>query len=191
MAFVEIVVLAVALAMDAMAVAGVRGLAAEKVRARDALLVATFFGGAQGAMPVLGWLAGATLSSRVGGWGHWLTFVVLTGLGIKMIHEAVSASDDPERPREPSSPFGPKVLAVLAVATSIDALAAGLTLAVRGANVVVACATIGVVTGALSFAGVYVGHRFGARVGKRLDVLGGVVLVGLGVKAPLEHFFGA
>ncbi|MBX3262767.1 MAG: manganese efflux pump [Labilithrix sp.] len=190
MAFVEIVVLAVALAMDAMAVAGARGLAAERIRAREALLVAAFFGGAQAAMPALGWLAGASLSSWIGGWGHWLTFVVLTGLGIKMIHEAVTASDDPEAPRDASRPFGWKALAALAVATSIDALGAGITLAVRGANVVVACATIGAVTAALSFAGVYVGHRFGARVGKRLDVLGGVVLVALGVKALVERFLG-
>ncbi|MBX3203837.1 MAG: manganese efflux pump [Labilithrix sp.] len=188
MAFVEVVVLAVALAMDAMAVAGVRGLAAKTIRARDALLVATFFGGAQAAMPALGWLAGATFASRIGGWGHWLTFVVLVGLGLKMIHEAVTASGDPEDESDSSRPFGLKVLAVLAVATSIDALAAGVTLAVRGASIAVACATIGLVTAALSFAGVYVGHRFGARVGKRLDVLGGVVLVGLGVKALLEHF---
>ncbi|MCW5832126.1 MAG: manganese efflux pump MntP family protein [Labilithrix sp.] len=181
MAFVEIVVLAVALAMDAMAVAGARGLAAERIRAREALLVAAFFGGAQAAMPALGWLAGASLSSWIGGWGHWLTFVVLTGLGIKMIHEAVTASDDPEAPRDASRPFGWKALAALAVATSIDALGAGITLAVRGANASSPARRSGV-TAALSFAGVYVGHRFGARVGKRLDVLGGVVLVALGVR---------
>ena len=95
MSFFEIVVLAVALAMDAMAVAGARGLAAKAVRAGDALLIAAFFGGAQALMPALGWALGASFASRVTGWGHWLTFLVLGGIGIKMIHEAVGASDDP------------------------------------------------------------------------------------------------
>lgn len=191
MSFFEIVVLAVALAMDAMAVAGARGLAAKAVRAGDALLIAAFFGGAQALMPALGWALGASFASRVTGWGHWLTFLVLGGIGIKMIHEAVGASDDPEDQRDAAHPFGLKVLAVLAVATSIDALAAGVTLAMRNASIVRACATIGVVTAVLSFAGVYVGHRFGARVGKRLDVFGGVVLVVLAVKVLIEHFVAA
>lgn len=186
----ESVVLAVALSMDAMAVAGARGLAAKVVRVPDALLVAALFGGAQALMPALGWALGASFASRVAGWGHWLTFAVLGGIGVKMIYEAIGASGDPdpEEPRDAAQPFGPKVLALLVIATSIDALAAGVTLAVRDARIVRACVTIGVVTAALSFAGVYAGHRFGARFGKRLDVFGGVVLVALAVKALAEHF---
>ncbi len=187
MSFLEIVVLAVALAMDATAVAGARGLAAEHIRPRDPVLVALFFGGAQAAMPALGWLAGSSIASRITGWGHWLTFAVLAVLGAKMIREALEA---PGEERDPTHPFGLKVLALLAVATSIDALAAGVTLAVRNADVLRACATIGVVTAVLSYAGVFLGHRFGTRLGKRLDVLGGIVLIALGVKALVEHFRG-
>lgn len=184
MPFVELLLLAVALAMDATAVAGTRGLAATRVRARDAALVGLFFGGAQAVMPAIGWALGATVAARIAGWGHWVTFSVLVVLGGKMIHEALEADED----RDPTHPFGVRVLALLAVATSIDALAAGVTLALRGAAIVRAVTTIGAVTFALSFAGVYVGHRFGARVGKRLDVFGGVVLVALGVKALIDHF---
>jgi putative Mn2+ efflux pump MntP len=185
MPFAELLVLAVALAMDAMAVAGAQGLAAEKVRARNALLVAAFFGGAQAAMPAIGWALGSTLAARIMGWGHWVTFVVLAGIGAKMIHEALEA---PDEKKDKARPFGLKVLFLLAIATSIDALAAGIALAVRGVDIVRACTTIGVVTAVLSFAGVFIGHRFGTRFGKRLDVFGGVVLIGLAIKVLVEHF---
>jgi manganese efflux pump family protein len=185
MAPLEILILGVALAMDAMAVAGARGLAAKHVRPRDALLVAAFFGGAQALMPALGGLAGASFASRVTGWGHWLTFAVFVGLGLKMIYEALGGSDDDD---EIGDPFGVKVLAMLAVATSIDALAAGVTLAMRGASLVTACATIGIVTAVLSFVGTFVGHRFGTRAGRRLDVFGGLVLLGLAAKVLIDHF---
>jgi manganese efflux pump family protein len=188
----SVFVLAVGLAMDATAIAGARGLAATKVRLRDALLVALFFGGFQGAMPILGWSAGAAFAARIAGWGHWVAFVLLAGIGGKMLHEARATVDASEStsatPR--GDVFGLKVLALLAIATSIDALAAGIPLALAGVNLAGACATIGIVTAALSFAGVLAGHRFGARLGKRLEVLGGLVLIGLGVKALLDHYLG-
>jgi putative Mn2+ efflux pump MntP len=187
MPFAEVIVLALALAMDATAVAGARGLAATRIRWRDAGLVALLFGGAQGVMPALGWALGASVAARIGGWGHWLTFVVLAGIGAKMIHEALEAKSAPDEQRDAAHPFGLKMLAALAVATSIDALAAGVTLAVRGASILRACLTIGIVTAVLSFAGVFIGHRFGARTGKRLDIFGGVVLIGLAVKVIVEH----
>lgn len=191
MSFLALVALAVGLAMDAMAVAGARGVAAKKVRTRDALLVALLFGGFQAAMPALGWSLGAVVAGRIIGWGHWVTFAVLGGIGAKMIYEAAKADDDAVAPDSPAtSVFGLDVLAVLAVATSIDALAAGVTLALAKVRIVTACVVIGLITGALSFGGVHVGHRFGARLGKRLEVLGGVVLVGLAVKSLVEHFRG-
>jgi putative Mn2+ efflux pump MntP len=184
MPFIEILALSVALAMDATAVAGTRGLAAARVRVQDALLVGALFGGAQAGMPVIGWALGETVAARVSAWSHWVTFSVLVVLGGKMIREAIEEDED----RDATPPFGLKVLTLLAIATSIDALAAGVTLALRGVEVALACTTIGAVTFALSFAGVYVGHRFGTRIGKRLDVLGGVVLVALGVKALVDHY---
>ena len=184
MSFTALLLLALGLAMDATAVSGARGLAAKQVRPLDAILVSLLFGGFQAAMPAIGWALGATFATRIIGWGHWVTFVVLGGIGAKMLYEAMKPGDGDEAP----DVFGLKVLVLLAVATSIDALAAGVALAVTDASIVRACAVIGVVTALLSFAGVHAGHRFGSRLGKRLEVLGGLVLVGLAVKTLLEHF---
>lgn len=185
----SLLLLALGLSMDAMAVSGARGLAAKTVRVSDALRIALLFGGFQAGMPVLGWALGATIASHTLGWCHWVTFAVLGGIGAKMLHEAREA-DDGEGANEESiaDVFGLKVLVLLAVATSIDALAAGVALAVSSVSVVRACAVIGVVTAVLSFVGVHAGHRFGTRFGKRLEVLGGVVLIGLGIKAVVEHY---
>lgn len=190
MSLVSVLVLAVGLAMDATAVAGARGLAVKRaVRLADALRVALFFGGFQALMPAIGWGLGATFASRIVAWSHWVVFVVLAGIGGKMLHEALGGGDDDDDEKKAAvDPFGVRVLAVLAVATSIDALAAGITLALAGANVLQACAIIGVVTAVLSFAGVYIGHRFGSRFGKPLEVLGGLVLVALAIKALVDHF---
>lgn len=181
--------LAIGLAMDATAVAGARGLASKRpVRPRDALLVAAFFGGFQALMPAIGWAVGGAFAARIGGWGHWVTFAVLGAIGGKMLHEALGADDGDVKREAPADAFGVKLLALLAVATSVDALAAGVTLAVNHVNVVLACTVIGVVTAVMSYAGVYVGHRFGTRVGKRLEVLGGVVLIALAIKSLVDHF---
>lgn len=195
MSFLGLLVLAIGLAMDAMAVAGARGLAAKTVRVRDALLIALFFGGFQAGMPAIGWALGGAFAARIAGWGHWLTFLVLGGIGAKMIYEArederENGDDDEREKPSPREVFGIKVLFLLAVATSIDALAAGVALGVGNVDIAEACTVIGVVTAALSFVGVWVGRRFGARVGKRFDILGGVVLIGLGVKSLVEHFHG-
>jgi manganese efflux pump family protein len=189
MSLLEIVVLAFGLAMDATAVAGTRGLAAARVRGRDAILVAVFFGGFQGVMPWIGWVVGEAVAHHIAGWSHWLVFAVLSAIGGKMVHEAWQPRPPVEQVRDTAaSPFGAKVLTALAVATSIDALAAGVTLAVHGVNILVACIIIGVVTGALSFLGVYAGRRFGVRLGRRLDVLGGIALIALGLKSLVEHY---
>jgi len=185
--------LAVGLAMDATAVAGARGLAAKRIRLRDALLVALFFGGFQAGMPAIGWGIGEAFAARIMGWGHWVTFVVLGGIGAKMIYETRKTGSDDDAPKPSGDDlFGTKVLAVLAIATSIDALAAGVALAVENVSIVQACVVIGVVTAALSFAGVYVGHRFGRRFGSdRLEMVGGIVLLGLAAKALIDHFWSA
>lgn len=188
MSFPALLLLALGLAMDATAVAGARGLAAKQIRFRDALLVAFFFGGAQAAMPAIGWALGAAFASRIVGWGHWVTFVVLGGIGAKMIHEARKADEDDAADVATAHVFGLRVLGLLAIATSIDALAAGVALAVANVSIARASLVIGVVTAALSFGGVHLGHRFGARLGKRLEVAGGLVLIGLAVKSLIDHF---
>lgn len=191
MSFPALLLLALGLAMDATAVAGARGLASKRIRLGDALLVALFFGGSQAAMPAIGWALGATFAARIMGWGHWVTFVVLGGIGAKMIHETMKADEDVAAEVVASDVFGLKVLALLAIATSIDALAAGVALALVKVSIVQACVVIGAITAALSFAGVYVGHRFGARFGKRLEVAGGLVLIGLALKSLVDHFRGS
>lgn len=187
MSFVALVVLGLGLAMDATAVAGARGVACKHaVRVQDALVLALLFGGFQAGMPAIGWALGEAFASRITGWGHWVTFVVLGVIGAKMLHEACGAPEEGEQPA--ADLFGLKVLTLLAVATSIDALAAGVTLALGHVSIARACTVIGVITAVLSFAGVYIGHRFGARFGKRLEILGGVVLLVLALKALLDHF---
>ncbi|HSO34193.1 MAG TPA: manganese efflux pump MntP family protein [Labilithrix sp.] len=188
MSFLATVFLALGLAMDATAVAGARGLASKReIRARDALLVALLFGGSQAAMPAIGWALGGAFASRIMGWGHWVTFVVLGVIGAKMLYEAFVDQEEDES-KVVADAFDLKVLALLAIATSIDALAAGVTLALAHVSIVAACSAIGLITAVLSFAGVYVGHRFGARFGRRLEVAGGLVLIALAAKALIDHF---
>jgi putative Mn2+ efflux pump MntP len=197
MSFASILVLSLGLAMDATAVAAARGLAAERVLPRHAAVIGLFFGGFQALMPLLGWLLGAYLGAWVEAWDHWIAFVVLGAIGAKMLWEARGASSgtdsqeaDRDRAADERELFGLKVMLLLAIATSIDAFAVGVTLPILGAPLALSLATIGVTTAALSVAGLYLGRRFGALFGKRLDAVGGLVLIGLGVKILLEQLSG-
>jgi putative Mn2+ efflux pump MntP len=179
--------LAVGLAMDATAVAAARGLAAGRsgVRVGDVARVAVLFGGFQAGMPALGWLLGARVGSVLAAWDHWVAFVVLVGLGVKMMWESRGAGEPAAETGRAA--FGWRTLLVLAVATSIDAFAAGFTLSLLDAPLVRSLVVIGVVTALLSAAGVYAGRRFGALLGKRLDLAGGVALVAIGVQTLVSH----
>jgi putative Mn2+ efflux pump MntP len=186
MTFGAILLLAVGLAMDAAAVSAARGIAVDAIRARHIVLVAVFFGGFQALMPMIGWLLGARIGPFIEAWDHWLAFGLLLFIGSKMIWEARGGKDD-EKSGEDVDHFALRTMAVLAVATSIDALAVGFTLPMLGAPFVLSLATIGVTTALLSVAALFAGRRFGAMLGKRLDVVGGLILIGLGVKIVLEH----
>jgi len=181
-----ILTLSVGLAMDATAVSAARGCAAQSVRARDVLRVALFFGGFQALMPGIGWLLGNSMGSAVGAWDHWIAFGLLGAIGGKMLWEARGAAE-----AEPAAPsvdlFATRVLLLLAVATSIDALAAGITLPLLDAPLLFSLASIGVITALLSALGMLVGRRFGSVLGRRLDAFGGLVLVALGTKILFEH----
>lgn len=190
MSFVSILLLAIGLAMDATAVAAARGLAVSRLERRHSLLVALFFGGSQALMPLLGWALGAQLGGYVAAWDHWIAFVLLVGLGAKMLWEARPGADDDDAPASEADPFALRVMAVLALATSIDALAVGVTLPMLGAPLALSIGTIGLVTALLSVLGLHAGRRFGALLGKRLDAIGGLVLVLLGTKILLEHLAG-
>ncbi len=183
MTFGSILVLAVGLAMDATAAAGVRGSALPRIEPRHVLLVALFFGGFQALMPVIGWVVGAQLGPLVEAWDHWIAFVLLAGIGGKMLWDARGGDDDDA----PDATLDLRTLLLLAVATSIDALAVGVTLPIIGAPLLLSVVTIGVTAAVASVLGLFVGHRFGAQLGSKLDVVGGLVLIGLGLKILAEH----
>lgn len=183
MRFGGILLLSVGLAMDAMAVAAARGLATPKILPRHVLLVALFFGGFQGLMPLLGYALGAGIGPAVQAWDHWIAFVLLSAIGGKMLWEA----RNPSEALGTADLYGTKVMFTLAVATSIDALVAGITLPMMNAPLLLSLLTIALTTALLSALGLYAGQRFGAMLGKRLDVVGGLVLIAIAFKTLIEH----
>lgn len=184
MPFFEIFLVALGLSMDATAVAAARGLATPKILPKHVALVALFFGGFQAGMPLLGWVIGSQVGPLVRAWDHWIAFILLAAIGGKMLWEAWHADDQEE---EKGDLFGLRVMTVLAIATSIDALAVGITLPMLEADLLVSLVTIGVTTAVCSALGLFAGRHFGAMLGKRLDVVGGVVLIGMGLKILIEH----
>jgi putative Mn2+ efflux pump MntP len=178
-------VLAVGLAMDAMAVSAARGSATPRVLPRHVFLVALYFGGFQALMPAIGWLLGSSVGPFVHAWTPWLAFVLLGGIGGKMLWEArrnVEANIE-----RATDPFGTRVMLLLAIATSLDALAVGITLPLLHAPLGLSLATIGITTALLSALGLLAGRRFGGVLGKKAELLGGLVLIGLGGKVLVEH----
>lgn len=187
MTYLGVVALALGLAMDATAVAAARGLAAPgRLRARHYAIVAVYFGGFQAAMPVLGWLLGRWIGPAVEAWDHWIAFVLLGAIGAKMIHAAWRGGGDRD-PTAADRAFAPAVMVVLALATSIDAAAAGITLPMFAVPIGVSVALIGVITAVLSAIGLAVGRRAGARFGRRLEVAGGIMLIALGTRILIQH----
>jgi manganese efflux pump family protein len=183
--FDAIVVLAGGLAMDAAAVATVRGATTKQLRALHFLWVALYLGGSQALMPLCGFWLGSQLGDRFAAWDHWIAFALLGGIGAKMLYEVAKGGADDDAPA--GDAFRPRVMLPLAIATSIDAFAVGATLPMLGAPLALSVVTIGVVTAALSMIGLGAGHRFGRALGKRFEAVGGVVLILLGVKILVEH----
>ncbi|MFM2089798.1 MAG: hypothetical protein RLZZ127_287 [Planctomycetota bacterium] len=172
---------AVGLAMDAVAVSIAHSLAC-RPRPGQALAMAGAFGGFQAAMPLAGLAIGAAAAGWVGAWDHWLIFAVLGGIGGKMLWESWHGDDD-----GPAGWPGPWALLVLAVATSIDALAAGFTLALLGTGPWLAAAVIGAVTLVLCLAAIAAARRLGATAGPWAERIGGLVLIGIGAKVLVSH----
>ena len=180
--------LSVGLAMDATAVSATRGFAAEDVRFRHVARVALLFGGFQVVMPLLGWFVGAAIGPLVAAWDHWIAFALLCAIGGKMLAEWRDGPEGAASSRDRRGDlFGMRVLLVLAVATSIDALAVGLTLPMLDAPLLWTLASIGIVTAVASAGGVLLGRRFGTVLGPGFDVVGGLVLISVGVKILVEH----
>ena len=186
--------LAVGLAMDAAAVCASRGLAAPKLGLREGVKVAVMFGGAQALMPLLGALAGAQLGPMFEAWDHWVAFGLLGAIGVHMLIEAAKGDDGGAALAKTPDLFGLRTLTLLAIATSIDALAAGITLPMLGAPLAVSIATIGVVTAVLCVIALYAARSVARALGERfqmfsrgLDFLGGIALIALGTKILTEH----
>lgn len=185
MGHVSLLTLAVGLAADATAVAASRGLAVPVITPRHVFLVAGFFGGFQALMPLGGWLIGHHLGSHIQAWDHWVVFVLLSSIGAKMLWDG--RHEKPNEPERGADLFALRVMFVLAIATSLDALAAGITLPLLDAKVWLSLITIGLVTAVLSALGLFAGRKFGAMLGPRLDAVGGLVLISLGLKILVEH----
>ena len=182
MSFPELLILAVGLAMDAFAVAVCKGLSLRTLKLQQALLVGVWFGLFQALMPALGWLLGSAFSGLVQSVDHWVAFVLLSIIGGNMIREGLQGDDEN---CDPSLSFG--VMLLLAVATSIDALAVGITFAFLNVSILLAVALIGVVTFSISAVGVKMGNLFGARYKSKAEFFGGAVLILIGLKILLEH----
>jgi len=183
MDLLTILAIALADAMDCFAVAVASGIAIKQSKVRHALRMALFFGVFQAVMPVLGWAGGRSVAELIAPWDHWAVFGVLAFLGGKMIYESFRM-DAAERPTGPPSIT---VLLVLSVATSIDALAVGFSFALLGVAIILPAIIIGAVAFVLSLVGVAVGDRLGHFFEKRIEAVGGVVLIAIGVKILLQR----
>ena len=181
MSFLELLLIAVGLSMDAFAVSVCKGLSLQRLRPRHAALVGLYFGGFQALMPLIGWALGARFEHVIQSVDHWIAFFLLAVIGAGMIREArqeeEALNDD----------LGFKTMLLLAVATSIDALAVGVTFAFLQVRILPAASLIGVTTFALSALGVYIGHVFGLKYKAKAEIAGGVILIGIGLKILLEH----
>ncbi|BCR04488.1 putative manganese efflux pump MntP [Desulfuromonas versatilis] len=176
--------IAIALAMDAFAVALGAGMTLSTLTGRHLFRLGWHFGLFQAMMPVIGWLAGMSVQRWIAAYDHWIAFALLGWVGGKMIHEAFQDEDEDAEPRDPTRGM---TMVMLSIATSIDALAVGLSLGMLGVDIWMPALVIGLVAGVLTVAGMLLGRRIGGIWGKRVEVIGGVVLIGIGLKILLEH----
>lgn len=186
MTFTDTLLIAVGLSMDAFAVTLGAGAAVHTMKPRAAFRLPFHFGLFQFLMPVIGWFAGIWVSRYIEAFDHWIAFGLLSFVGLRMIRAAFDKREDGYR-ADPSRGWS---LVMLSIATSIDALAVGLTLAMLGVDIWYPSVTIGIVTGCLSLIGFRVGSRLGQALGKRMEIAGGLLLIGLGVRILFQHVHG-
>ena len=187
MGFIELLLIGVGLSMDAFAVSICQGISMTKIKWGHALTVGLYFGGFQALMPFTGWMLGSQFAGRIQQYDHWVAFVLLVLIGGNMIREALSGEEDEAEDAAIGAGLDHKKLFLMAIATSIDALAVGVTFAFLDTAILPAIGIIGTTTFFISVAGVAVGCWFGAWYKKRAEITGGVILVLLGVKILLEH----
>ena len=182
MSITDLLLIAVGLSMDAFAVSIGKGLSVAKVRPRYALTVGVWFGGFQALMPIVGYYLGTSFADLVQSVDHWIAFVLLGIIGFNMIHESLSKGGE-----RGSDDFSPKAMLPLAVATSIDALAVGVSLAFLKEPIFASAAAIGITTALLSAVGLYIGNIFGCKYKSKAEFMGGAVLILIGIKILVEH----
>ncbi len=186
MGLAELLVIAVGVSMDAFAVAICKGLSVSRLRPKHVALTGLWFGGFQALMPLIGYFLGISFSSFVSSVDHWIAFILLGIIGGNMIKESCGRDEDISM--EPD--FSARTMLVLAVATSIDALAVGVTFAFLGVNIWHAVSFIGIATALFSGAGVAIGNFFGARWKSKAEFAGGFILISMGLKILIEHTLG-
>ncbi|OGR44659.1 MAG: hypothetical protein A2X35_04960 [Elusimicrobia bacterium GWA2_61_42] len=187
MKLLEILFIALGLSMDAFAVSVASGATMKRLHLPNALKMGVFFGGFQALMPVLGWAAGLSMKNFIAGWDHWIAFGLLSAVGGKMLYEAVKIKEEEECGGAKTCPFDTGTLTVLAIATSIDALAVGLTFSLLQVSIIAPVLVIGLVTFLMSVAGVKIGSAGGHFFENKMEAAGGVILIGIGLKILLGH----
>lgn len=179
----SIILISIGLAMDAFAVSITNGITIQCLKLKHAVKIAIFFGGFQALMPLIGWLAGIGLKQYVESFDHWIAFALLLFIGAKMIYEAIWIDEVEKK----CDPLNLVVLLGLAIATSIDAMAVGVTFAFLHIAIITPAIIIGLITFGLSLAGVFIGNRLGDRLGSKMEILGGIILIGMGTKILMSH----
>lgn len=183
MGILELLILAIGLSMDAFAVSVCKGLAMKKLEFKNMAIVGLWFGGFQALMPTIGYFLGVQFKNQITAIDHWIAFVLLGIIGANMIKEACSKDDE----EEVRANLDVKTMFMLAIATSIDALAVGITFAFLSVNLVHAVTFIGITTFILSAVGVGIGNIFGTKYKAKAEIAGGIILILLGIKILLEH----
>ena len=184
MSYPVIIGIAVGLSLDAFAVAIAASVTLRNVSGRQVFRFAFHFGLFQAMMPVIGWLAGRGMGSWIVAWDHWVAFTLLAFIGCKAIYEALSGTEEESERTDPTRGLS---LVILSTATSIDALAVGLSFAALRVDIWYPAAIIGLITGGLTLIGMRLGSRLGAQFGRRVEILGGLVLIGIGLKILVQH----
>lgn len=187
MSLLELLIIAIGLSMDAFAVSIGKGLSVTKIKLSHALKVGLWFGGFQALMPLIGYLLGSTFAEIVSAFDHWIAFALLVLIGGNMIKESLEKDDECDCNKKHKNNFAIATMFTLAVATSIDALAIGVTFAFLKVAIIPAIITIGITTFLFSIAGLKIGNIFGCKYKSQAELFGGVILILIGLKILLEH----
>ena len=184
MSILEVVLIGIGLAMDAFAVSVCKGLSMNKFKADKVIIIGLYFGIFQAVMPLIGYLLGSTFQEFISSIDHWIAFVLLAFIGFNMIKESLSKKED-----KMDDSVDIKTMVVLAIATSIDALAVGITFAFLEVNIIMSMIVIGLITFLLCIIGVIIGNKYGSKFEDKAQIISGVVLIIIGLKILIEHLF--